>query len=238
MNKIKIINKSYSFAYQPIANVPQKYLSASKILIDVGYTIPTVLPMGENVPNDVPIVILKRECDNSQISICRNKCLVAIDTNSDNRNDDKIISAVYEFMESIIESKDSLLYFGLTMNQQFVSDNAVELIKNKFGIHQADICDIDVTFTEIVSGKFYSNTRISNSRVYDSPINPNERGFLNIPSKHAVNLIIDVNNRYVFNIGNPNLEFDGQLFFYELKEIERIAEEKYKELSVLFKGSD
>ncbi len=238
MGNAKNINNGYSFTFQPIVNVPQKYLSAAALLSAVGFTIPAILPLGDNVPFDVPIVIVKRENDNSQVSICRNKCVIAFDTEVNVSDIQLVIDAVYNFLTKLLDSMDALLYFGINICQQFVSERAVELVKEKYSLNDTEICDYDVSYTNLVDCKYYLNTKIANTRVYDSVINTSERGFLNIPSKPAVNVLIDVNNRYVFNAGITIHDYNKDYFLRVLKEIEQIAEKKLMDIALWLEGSD
>lgn len=231
MEQFKLSSTGYAFTFQAMANIPQKYLVTASILSEVGYSIPTILPIGDNAPNDIPIILLRRDGDSSQISICRNKCTVIFPNNITDADQKDAIDKLLEFLKKFSGSLSSLHYFGINKIFQLTCKDSIARISDKVSFLSdfTDVSDINISFSEIIQNRFYANTHIANNRIYNTPINPNEKGFLTTPFKLSLIVNLDVNNRYAFNMGH-----DISDFMTELSSIKEILNEKESQILTLF----
>ena len=231
MGTFKLSSTGYAFTFQAMANIPQKYLAAASFLSEAGYSIPTILPVGDSVPNDIPIILLRKSDDASQISICRNKCTIIFPPNTPDSDQDEAVNKVQVFLKEFAGELKDLHYFGINKTYQLVCNTSADIIRKKVSFLDtfANISDINISFSEILENRFYANSQIANSRIYSVPVNPNEKGFLKANNKDTLIVNIDVNNRYAFNMGQSVDDFDN-----ELSSIKRILKEKEDQILKLF----
>ncbi len=239
MKDFKIQSINYSFNFNPINNVPQKYIQNAEILNKMHFSTPTILPIEQSVPNEVPIVIIKNDSFNAQIVICKGSLSVSFPFQEDKQElIETCLMTICDFTETIIDGDSNNIKFcGLSVSYLLEEDSAISSIKNgllkldNISLNQ-DLCDIDITYTNAKDNHYYINKKIANTRIYTHPVDQRVFGFLKNDYKSALLLNIDVNNRYAYNNG-IHLELSLK---NEIKEIKKIAQESYDDTYKMLKG--
>ena len=239
MKDFKIQSINYSFNFNPINNVPQKYIQNAEILNKMHFSTPTILPIEQSVPNEIPIVIIKNDFINAQIVICKGSLSVLFPFREDIQElIETCLMTICDFTETIIDGDSNNIKFcGLSVSYLLEEDSAISSIKNgllkldNISLNQ-DLCDIDITYTNAKDNHYYINKKIANTRIYTHPVDQRVFGFLKNDYKSALLLNIDVNNRYAYNNG-IHLELSLK---NEIKEIKKIAQESYDDTYKMLKG--
>lgn len=239
MKDFKIQSINYSFNFNPINNVPQKYIKNAEILNKMHFSTPTILPIEQSVPNEVPIVIIKNDFSNAQIVICKGSLSVSIPFQEDIQElIETYPMAICDFTKKIIDDDlNNIKFYGLSISYLLEEDSAISSIKN--GLLRLDnislnqnLCDIDITYTNVKDNHYYINKKIANTRIYTHSVDQRVFGFLNNDFKNALLLNIDVNNRYAYNNGiHLTLSLED-----EINEIKKLAQESYIDTYKMLKG--
>lgn len=234
MKEFKVQAINYSFNFDTVNNIPQKYIKNADILNKIHFSLPTILPIEQSVPNEVPIVIIKNEFINAQIVICKGSLSISFPFNKDIQDLIRVyVMNICDFLEKFVDDfPNSIKYCGLSTSYLLEEDSVIVSIRNGLLKINDDMCDIDITYTNIKDNHFYINKKIANTRIYKEPVNQRSFGFLNNESQNALLLNIDVNNRYAFN--------SGQVFKVDLKNeikaIEAISNNCFDETYEMLKG--
>lgn len=234
MKEFKVQAINYNFTFDTINNIPQKYIKNADILNEINFSLPTILPIEQSVPNEVPIVIIKNDFINAQIVICKGSLTVSFPSiNGIQGVISMYIVTICNFLERLVDDfPNSIKYYGLSTSYLLEDDSAIVSIQNGLLKINDDLCDIDITYTNIKDNHFYINKKIANTRIYKQPVDQRLFGFLNNESQNALLLNIDVNNRYAFNIGQV---FKADLIS-EIKTIETISNDCFNETYEVLKG--
>jgi hypothetical protein len=238
MKDFKIQSINYSFNFNPINNVPQKYIQNAEILNKMHFSTPTILPIEQSVPNEIPIVIIKNDFINAQIVICKGSLSVLFPFREDIQElIDTYLMTICDFTEKIIDNSNNIKFCGLSTSYLLEEDSAIISIKN--GLLKLDnasinqnLCDIDVTYTNAKDNRYYINKKIANTRIYNQPVDQMAFGFLKNEFKTALLINIDVNNRYAYNNG-IHLELNLK---NEIKTIQQIAHNAFEDTYKMLKG--
>lgn len=234
MKNFKAQSISYSFNFGVISNIQQKYIRNSEILEKINFQNPMIIPNTQNMPDEMPVVIINHE-EHKEIQLVISRENLSITFPYVENLEESYISYVQticEFLNKIMDCSN-IQYCGYTKRYILEDEVAIESIKNVFLKTKDDLFDVDITYTSVLDERFYVNKKIANTRIYENPVNQKIGGFLNNEYKNAMILTIDVNNRHAFNLGRKDISDLNS----EISNITIIADNGFNEILNTLKGS-
>lgn len=200
---------NFNVTFNPINDVSKQFILGLPQELDNFGNINT-LPLTEDVPVDVPRLVANLNDSKTQVLLSKVNCAITTNFETETNADletciayfktkiDSIMQVVNKFDDANIKFN----FLGITVGLVYQKENAVaDLINSVTKIKGEDICDIDMQVTRIVEEKYYINTRIANTRIFDKAVNFTESGLLEKTYKEGIKVTIDVNNRYLYNKG-------------------------------------
>lgn len=183
------------------------------------YNPPTILPIPDGAPTDVPLVIMQSLSNHTQLILTKSS--ISIGTGYDdkfntdwNKCEQHLLEKVQDVF-LIIRALESIKinYIGLvaqiiedenTDASEYIFNNLLKFTSNK------SIYDAECRLTYVLKDEYYVNLELQNIRLFDGKpvMTGNETTLLNqntnIENKLAIT--IDVNNRYSHNFKEDNNE--------------------------------
>ncbi|MCQ2514762.1 MAG: hypothetical protein MJ089_06720, partial [Ruminococcus sp.] len=187
------------------------------------YNPPTILPIPDGAPTDVPLVVMQSISNHTQLILTKSS--ISIGTGYDekfNTSWDKCekhlfkkLQDVFFIIKAIKEVK--INYIGLVAQiikdedeyndaSKYIFENLLNFKSNK------NIYDVDCRLTYVLEDKYYINLEIQNARLFDGKpiIRGNDYTAFDAEAKtqNKLAITIDINNRYHFNVSNINEKFN------------------------------
>lgn len=217
-----ILNTNMNISMETAASntqIKKTFLEVYEKDLKERYNPPTILPIPDGAPTDVPLVIMQSLSNHTQLILTKSS--ISIGTGyDDNFNTDwnkcekhllekvKDVFLIIEAIESI-----KINYIGLiaqiiedenTDASEYIFDNLLKFTSNK------SVYDTECRLTYVLKDEYYINLDLQNIRLFDGkPVmtgsettSINKKA--NIENKLAIT--IDINNRYSHNFNKENRE--------------------------------
>ena len=223
-SKVKILNTNLNLSMKTSASntqIKKIFLEVYEKQLKEKYNPPTILPIPDNIPENIPLIVMHSLSNHTQLVLTRNS--ISIGTSYDdlfNSSWDKCENHLKEKVQDVflfINALESIKinYIGLVAQiimeeyddaSKYIFDNLLKFNSDK------NIYDSECKLTYLLKQQYYINLDIQNIRLYngepilnDSQIPPIEQ-YTNSQNKLLISL--DINNRYCYNfdISNDNVE--------------------------------
>lgn len=205
-----IQNSIVSISFPKIENIKRKYVLNEEILKDK-FNEATILPIPEEIPNEIPRILITSQGEHSQVSISPNTINFQTEyTNGYEKDWEKCKNYIGSRAEDIFRLANQLTnncynYTGVIVNliwDEIEQDANKRLFYNLLRKQAIDnLEDINVKFTYIEKEQYYVNISLQNVRNYVG-FNPEIAGTCHKDKLdlHTVSVTIDINDRYSFHI--------------------------------------
>jgi len=219
---MQIQSSIFNVSFYRIENIKKVFLENYQMFD--GFNEPSILPIPDNGPSEIPRIVLESKNGHSQINISQDTVSLLIKYDNDyledwelcNKYIEKKQNVIGEFLDLI--SNDKLKFSGLTttMFTDLSVDDATNFLKDRLVTSELsstfeNIFDINTRITSVVEEKYFENITFENIRVYEDQNEIMTAGFQNDQISNNVAITVDINDRYLFNT-NPNYVSDKKNF--------------------------
>ena len=126
MKDFKMQSINYSFNFNTINDIQQRYMKNSHILERINFNNPMIIPNAPNMPVEMPVVIIKHDFRDIQLIIRReNLSLIIPYTEGFEEFADPYILTVCDFLEIIMDISN-IKYIGCAMSYILEENSAIE----------------------------------------------------------------------------------------------------------------
>lgn len=210
---MRIKGCSISIRYKKIENLKQKFYQVNERLKNHFFEA-SVLPVPDEGPFDIPRIIAKSTEDAGQLSISLNNISLSIAFNEALEKDwnkcreylDSKMKIFLDFLKGFGDEK--IEYAGVVTNVLFEEYNCnatKELAGNLLqGDDYSKLYDLSVRYTFVEDNQYYINIQLQNNRFFSNNPNLDQAGAFNDKnlSGEGITAIIDINDRYSFNVND------------------------------------
>jgi len=203
-----ITNTNFTVNFSPINEIKKVFINNANL--SEYFNEPTILPIPDNAPDEVPRIICQSINNHSNLSIT--KTALSLNTMYDEEFQNKwpscrsYLSEKIEVVLDLLNCMDCNFKFsGLVTQVMYdptTNDSTQELF-NKFSKVKTseNVYDYNQKLTMVKDDRYFINLSISNIRLFNGgdQLTP---GFLEKETGNKICIIIDVNDRYEFNY-NP-----------------------------------
>lgn len=204
-----ITNSVFSVNYLPVEELKKKFILAADILKPY-FTEPTILPIPDNAPDDIPRATCQTTHGHSELVLTK-KTLQFTTTYDNEFQSDWSRCRIYildkiQTINELLQLMDCTLTFsGLTtqiLTDTTSKDGTSELVKKFSKVNtEKTIFDFGQKIVTVVDDIFFVNYQLNNIRLYKGINGQNEftPGFLAGQNENHISVVIDINDRYDFN---------------------------------------
>lgn len=204
-----IQNTNMNIVFAPIEGIKKLFINNDEIVKEC-FNEPTLLPIPDNAPNEVPRIVMQSKGGHSQMALTK-EVLSVVTNYDDNYNrewtkcssnlKDKI-NVAYNLLESMDVHQYNFMGLVTTIiwdeitdsGSEYIYDNILNIKSNK------NVFDASCKVTYVVDNTYYVNICIENIRLYQTNSNvTNQPGLLKNQKANSIGITIDVNDRYAFN---------------------------------------
>jgi len=199
-----------NITFNRIEKIKKVFIDNSSVF--VGYNEPSILPIPDDAPRDIPRIIMQSEHGYSQITISPEviSFIVTYDEafSSDWNKCEKYLIEKKEIIEKFLVASgiNKIKYCGVYTTYQYENitpeSNATSVIQesllNSIAIQDV-IYDINCRMTYTINDTYYVNISYENVRLYPEDTDLYSAGFLNEETLNALAVTVDVNDRFAFN---------------------------------------
>lgn len=199
-----------NLVYPRIEEYRKKFVNSEELLNEY-FMPPTILPIPQEVQDEVPRIIVPTKNGHSMMNISLS--VASFTTNYDgefpNRWEsckdylEKRVSCVYKLISDM--TGDNSIFVGLITNVEIddIDDNGLEILKkslfkdkaNKMG----DLYDLSCKLTYVYQDRYFINIILENLREFSAEHGTGGRPYITGEKKHTIAVSIDVNDRYAAN---------------------------------------
>jgi hypothetical protein len=235
-------SSTYSVNYAHVEKIKRVVLDNNTIFS--GYDEPTILPVPDDAPAEIPRAIFQSQKGHSQITITPTAIVFVVNYDGEYpQNWDLCKSYLEEKFATISEflkgaEIKSINFSGIATKFEFnEAENiqATQFLGNALlnaSIDRNDLFDINCRMTYKIGDKYYVNIAYENSRNYLGTVELFQPGLLDTELSNVVTVTVDVNDRYAFN---SNHQYKAKIEeFHELMRLEK----EYMDGSLLVIGGN
>lgn len=198
---------NFAVNFSPISDIKKKFINNANL--EDQFADPTILPIPDNAPDDIPRIVCQSKNGHSNLTIT--KCSLSLSTMYDNSylNDWSLcrsyLSNKIHLLLDILDKLECDFKFSGLVTQIICEpseDNATNELLHKFSKVKSNynIYDYSQRFTIIKDEKYFVNLEINNIRVFNGATqNLTTAGFLKDEEGNKICIVSDVNDRYDFN---------------------------------------
>lgn len=212
-----ITNTIFVINFNPISDLKKKFVFSSDDL-NQHFNEPTILPIPENAPDDIPRIICQSKNGHSELTIT--KMSIQLHTRYDNeyQNDWEkcklyLILKIHAIIELLTRMDCIFGFSGLTTQvlEDSTENNGTKDLIDKFcrTKYSSDIYDFAQKIAIVKDNKYFINYSINNVRTYKNNESLLKPGFLSNELGNNIGIVLDINNRYDYNY-NKNFHSDEE----------------------------
>ena len=199
-----------NITFNRIEKIKKVFIDNSSVF--VGYNEPSILPIPDDAPREIPRIMLQSEHGYSQITISPEVISFIVTF-------DEAFSSDWVKCEEYLKEKKGIIedflvaagikkikYCGVFTSYQYENispeSNATSVIQESLLKDVAikdKIFDINCRMTFTIDETYYVNISYENARLYQEDTDLYSAGFLNEELSNAIAVTVDVNDRYAFN---------------------------------------
>lgn len=132
----RLISLQFALFFRDLVNRPDlEFKDLNESLLNIFDAMPTYIPMPPEIPNEVPLVMLRSESNEYTCNISRSRIDLHVQRLDYKKDNDKLIidfnSKVKALITYILNKKD-VIRFGMVSRYFHESNNAVDDIKKKY----------------------------------------------------------------------------------------------------------
>lgn len=229
-----ITDTNFVATFEPIDTIKKEYYN--NFDNSNSFNEPTVLPIPDNAPDELPRIICQSKNGHSQMTLTKNS--ISLSTKFDGNflqnwnlcrtylkcKIDEIINPFAKISNGNLTLKNIGLVTQILLDQQ-TSDTTKELVDRFAKIRSTDNAyDFSQKLTYVKESKYFINLNINNVRLIDG-LSTEKAGFAKKYIDNKIGVIIDVNDRYAFNINE-----DYHSSFEEITTITKFTDDYLKNI--------
>ena len=199
-----------NIVYPKINDYRKKFVLGEEILKDY-FLEATILPVPEQVQEDVPRIMVQSQNGHSVLSIALNVTSFGTNYDEEYSLDWKQCSkylkersySVYGIVDILTNNNN--IFVGLIANVEIddFAEDGIDVIKKsllvsgdeKFG----EIYDLGMKLTYVYEERYYVNITIENIREFDIEQSDAGKSYFGEEKRHSIGVTIDINDRYAAN---------------------------------------
>lgn len=208
--KMIIQQTNLNLVYPRIAEYRKKFANSEDVLEQ--YFMPsTILPIPEQVQDEVPRIIAQTKNGHSVLNIALSVASFTTDYNGDFVSDwnkckeylAQRCSDIYKIIDNMTENNN--IFVGLITNVEIddLSETGLEVLKKSLCSEKAskmgELFDLSCKLTYVYKKQYYINITVQNLREFSTQQYSNGRTCITGERKHTVSVSIDINDRYAAN---------------------------------------
>ncbi len=233
---MQIQNSIFNVSFYRIENIKKVFLENYKMFDE--FNEPSILPIPDNGPSEIPRIILESKNGHSQINISQDTVSLIIKYDNDYLDNWELCHDYIEKKQKVIgefldlNSNGKLKFSGLTTTF-FTGQDIVDatgflkdrLITSDLNSTFDNIFDINTRITSVIENKYFSNITFENARVYKDQNEIMTAGFQKDQISNNIAITVDINDRYLFNTSSEYIS--GKDVFSRILEISTLSIDKY-----------
>lgn len=199
-----------NLVYPRITEYRKKFVFYEDIL-STNFLPPTILPVPEQVQDEVPRIIVQTKNGHSILNISLSVASLTTNYNGEFIGDwgkcreylEKRCSDVYDIIGKMTDGNNT--FVGLVTNVEIddIEKTGLEILKESlYGEKVAklgNLCDLSCKFTYVYKNRYYINIILENLREFYVQQYQNGRTCIQGEKRHIISASIDVNDRYAAN---------------------------------------
>lgn len=206
-----ILNTNLNISMKTSASntdIKKTFLEVYEKSLKTKYTPPSILPIPDSVPTNIPLIIMQSLSNHTQLVLSRSS--VSIGTSYDENYSsswDKCEKHLLEKVNDVFLFINALEgieinYIGLVVQiikndydnaSLYIFDNLLKFKSNQ------NVYDAECKLTYVLKDEYYINLQIENVRLVNGKPVVSETDFEGDDSQNQLLMSIDVNNRYSYN---------------------------------------
>lgn len=199
-----------NLVYPRITEYRKKFTNSEHVL-ETYFMPSTILPIPEQVQDEVPRIIAQTKNGHSMLNIALS--VASFTTNYDGifvsdwnkcRNYlTQRCSDIYKIIDNMTETNN--IFVGLITNVEIddLSETGLETLKKSLCSEKAEklgeLYDLSCKLTYVYKKQYYINITVQNLREFSTKQYNNGRTYITGQQKHTVSVSIDINDRYAAN---------------------------------------
>lgn len=199
-----------NLVYPRIAEYRKKFANSEDVLEQ--YFMPsTILPIPEQVQDEVPRIIAQTKNGHSVLNIALSVASFTTNYNGDfvldwNKCKEYLAqrcSDIYKIIDNMTENNN--IFVGLITNVEIddLGETGLEVLKkslcNENASKMGELYDLSCKLTYVYKNQYYINITVQNLREFSTQQYSNGRMCITGERKHTVSVSIDINDRYAAN---------------------------------------
>lgn len=229
-----------NLVYPRIVEYRKKFVNSEDVLNEY-FMPPTILPIPEQVQDEVPRIIVQTKNGHSMLNIALSVASFTTNYNGEFVLDwdkcknylEQRCSSIYKIIDDMTGNNN--IFVGLITNVEIddLDSTGLEILKRSLFNDEArkmgELYDLSCKLTYVYKKKYYINITLENLREFSVEQYSNGRTCITGEKKHTVSVSIDVNDRYAAN-NNQNYKSKKEAFDEILQITSNIINNKLEEL--------